>query len=183
MAKTNLLPVINLRKPLTSKPAILSVSDIVVRHYRDKSDIDSWLHVRNAAFVGLKRGSRVWTHSDFRREFLSRWWWQPSRLWLAENRTTVARSTQVIGVIGLAARGQSECHVPVVHWLAVDPAAQRVGVAALLLSHLEATVWNLGGKELYAQTHVAWQAAVAFYKKHGFQRHEGNQAAKTRETA
>ena len=65
-------------------------------------------------------------------------------------------------------RGQPATAKPVVHWLMVAPSARRQGIARALLSHLETTAWNAGHREIYLETHAAWQNATRFYESLGY---------------
>ncbi len=162
----NQVPVLELRKVLDEEPALLQRDNLLVRHYGGEADIANWLAVRNSAFEQLLQHNRPWAAADFQREFLSRWWWSPQRLWLAEDVSQA--EPRAVGVIGWASRGGQDRSSPTVHWLAVAPSARGQGIAGVLLSHLETALWQAGKRELFAQTHVSWQAAVAFYHKHGF---------------
>ncbi|TWT30007.1 putative N-acetyltransferase YjcF [Blastopirellula retiformator] len=56
-----------------------------------------------------------------------------------------------------------------IHWLMVDPAARRSGVASALLQALENAAWDAGVRQLSAETLSTWAPAVAFYRRHGYQ--------------
>lgn len=163
------LPVIDFRKQLQTSPEVRAVAGVRVRHYREEADIERWLAVRNAAFADLPRGNRTWTRADFQREFLDKWWWQLERLFLAED----VESGSVVGVVGLARRGRTESSKPAIHWLAVHPNFQHHGIARVLLSHAEHALWQSGERQLFAQTHESWTAAVTFYERNGFVRWNG----------
>ncbi len=46
--------------------------------------------------------------------------------------------------------------------LAIGRAAlARQGIATALVAHLEAAVWELGGRAVYLETHAAWTEAAA----------------------
>ena len=68
----------------------------------------------------------------------------------------------------LALRGADEAARPVVHWLAVLPAWRRRGIGRLLMSVLEARAWELGYREVWLETHAAWEEAVRFYRALGY---------------
>lgn len=107
---------------------------------------------------------RTWSESDFFSEMQSKSWWRPERVWLAVD----SESASPIGAVTLALRKGTAATIPVVHWLLVDPAWRRRGVARLLVSHLELAAWNDGWREIELETHVGWSAAVAFYHSIGY---------------
>ncbi len=180
--------VLQFNRRLPSKPEIPPLSGIAVRHFAGESDIPAWLELRHRAFARQRIGVRQWTEADFQAEFTDRWWWQPQRMWLADNsiaepsplgRGQVSAgdslwrgegaSHQIIGTVALAMRGEQAAHArPVVHWLMVHPRWRRRGLGRLLMAHLETAAWDAGHRELWLETHVAWEAAVKFYESLGY---------------
>ena len=57
---------------------------------------------------------------------------------------------------------------PVVHWLAVLPGWRRRGIGRLLLSRLHQDCWDAGYRQVWLETHAAWQAAVRLYRELGY---------------
>jgi GNAT superfamily N-acetyltransferase len=57
---------------------------------------------------------------------------------------------------------------PFVHWLAVVPPWRRLGLARLLMTHLEDVCWQQGYRKIHLETHAHWDAAVQFYHALGF---------------
>lgn len=159
---------LELCKQLDTQPVLPHSADIAIRTYAGEADLARWLDVRNAAFTELSPGGRPWTAAQFKREFLSRCWWRPDWLWFAEDQAALAG--RCVGVVGLALRDNGQRQQAAVHWLAVRPEAAGRGIASALLSQLERAAWEAGFRELRAQTHVNWKAAMAFYASRGFVR-------------
>jgi ribosomal protein S18 acetylase RimI-like enzyme len=89
-------------------------------------------------------------------------------MWLAEAHRLLLPST-VVGTVTLARRGDPPDDKPVVHWLAVVPSARRRGVGRLLISTLEAAVWDAGERQVWLETHSAWTEALALYQALGYE--------------
>src|SRR5690606_445437 len=102
-------------------------------------------------------------------EFLQKWWWNPARMWLAEVKTITGGSLRLAGSVTLAMRGEPAGAKPVVHWLMVSPDARRQGLARVLMSHLETAAWDAGYRQIWLETHAAWQAARRFYEALGYE--------------
>jgi GNAT superfamily N-acetyltransferase len=77
-------------------------------------------------------------------------------------------ASKVVGAVTLAIRESATSGVPVVHWLLVDPAWRRLGIARVLMSQLEHAAWEAGFREVQLETHSGWAAAVAFYQSIGY---------------
>jgi GNAT superfamily N-acetyltransferase len=169
--------VLQLRRRLDQRSEIDSVAGIEVRHYLGEQDIPTWLELRHQAFARQRIGVRQWARDDFLAEFVSRWWWQPHCMWLAENIDDAQTAPhagvprQLVGTVTLAMRGEAhqsaQAH-PAVHWLMVRPAWRRRGIGRLLMAHLEAAAWDAGRREIWLETHAAWEAAVKFYQSMGY---------------
>lgn len=173
------MSVLQLTKRLTTRPQVVACSGLAVRHYQGEADIEPWLALRRAAFARQRLGIRDWSRSDFEAEFLTRWWWRPERMWLAEpapqsrlglnSRDDVPPAPLITGSVTLGCRGEAANHVPVVHWLAVHPSWRRRGVASSLVARLEAAVWEMGQRQVWLETHDAWIGAAGLYRKLGYQ--------------
>lgn len=157
------MSILHFRKQIAAPPAVVEVPGIRVRTFVEREDIPSWLALRARATAGLMPPARKWSLQDFHAEMTSKSWWRAEWTWLAVNATQ-----DVVGAITLACREGGETAVPVVHWLLIDPARRRRGVARALVSYLELAAWNAGHREVQLETHANWQAAVAFYQSIGY---------------
>jgi GNAT superfamily N-acetyltransferase len=157
--------VIHLRKQLQRPPVAAALPGIVVRKMSAPGDISAWLALRDRAMARQIPGVRSWTTDDFRAEMTAKPWWREGRMWLAFGNEPPG---PLVGSVTLAIREGAAHSVPVVHWLLVDPAWRRRGVARLLMSHLESAAWNDGWREVQLETHSGWSAAVALYHSMGY---------------
>lgn len=155
--------VLQLCRQLTNRPELPAIAGLSIRTFTGPADIVPWLDLRHRAFARERLGVRRWAADDFAAELTSRWWWQPKRMWLAE-----ADGPQLVGSVTLAMRGEPEAARPVVHWLMVHPTARRRGLGRLLMAHLEAAAWDAGHRQLWLETHAAWQSAEKFYTNLGY---------------
>lgn len=170
------MTVLQLAKTLSEVPRVPDCPGVVVRNYLGAQDLEPWLALRRAAFARERLGVRDWTRDDFEAEFLSRWWWRPERMWLAESATVgvadaaseLRTNPLLIGTVTLAFRGDEDCPVPAVHWLAVHPRYRRRGIGHLLLARLEAAVWQLSLRQICLETHDAWKSAENLYRSLGY---------------
>lgn len=160
--------VLQLTKTLVERPPACDVMGTQLRPFEGEQDIDIWLGLRDRAFARERVGVGVWTHDDFHREFLDKWWWQPERLWFAELLGDGATVPRVVGTVTLADRGSEAEPRPVVHWLAVLPQYRRCGMARALMAALETHCWDRGWKHVALETHRKWQRAIAFYEELGY---------------
>jgi GNAT superfamily N-acetyltransferase len=156
--------VLQLTKILVQPPAEFAVPGVSVRTYRGPADIGPWLELRHRAFARQSVGVRSWNARDFAAELLDKPWWGPERLWLAERDEGRGAGT-LIGAVALAERAQAR---PAVHWLMVDPAQRRHGVGRLLMTTLEAWCWQAGQRQIWLETHAAWEAAARLYRTLGY---------------
>jgi GNAT superfamily N-acetyltransferase len=162
--------VLHMRRELVTRADPELLQGIVVRNYRGDKDIERWLDLRHRAFARERVGVRQWQAADFEQEFLERDWWQPERMWLAEDASLdSAAGAPLVGAVTLALRAGAETTVPVVHWLVVRPGWRRRGIAGLLMDHLEAYCWDAGWREVRLETHAAWEAAAEFYRGRGYE--------------
>jgi GNAT superfamily N-acetyltransferase len=161
------MSILHFRKQFAAPPVAIEVPGIHVRTFVAPDDIEPWLALRSRATADLSPPVRPWSTGDFRREMLDRAWWRGDHAW-----TAIAGDPRVandlVGGVTLALREGSEATVPVVHWLLVDPAWQRRGIARMLMSHLETAAWHAGHREVQLETHAHWNAAVAFYQSIGY---------------
>lgn len=153
-----------MRRLLAGPPPLVHPAGVGVRTYRGRADIATWLDLRHRAFARSRLGVRQWAEGDFEQEFLTKSWWLPEHLWFAES------GSQAVGTVTLAMRGDGEAARPVVHWLAVLPAWRRRGIGRHLMSVLESRAWQLGYREVWLETHAAWDGAVRLYQAMGYQR-------------
>lgn len=156
-----MLNVLQMTRILTHRPTVPTVSGIVLRTIRTADDVPAWLELRRRAFMRERVGVREWTEQDFATEFLSKPWWRPERMWIAE-------AERFVGSVTLARRGDGPDAKPVVHWLMVDRAFRRRGIGQLLMATLETAVWDDGGRQVWLETHRHWQAAVDLYRQLGY---------------
>ena len=160
--------VLHLTRLLSQEPELVSVEGVRLRHFGDPQDAEIWLELRHKAFARQKVGVRRWDASDFAAEFLSRPWWRPEHLWFAHAEVGWSRRPLDVGTVTLALRGTGPSAKPVVHWLAVLPEWRRRGIGRLLMSALERTAWHEGHRQIWLETHVAWDSAVALYEQLGY---------------
>lgn len=156
--------ILHLEHKLIEPPQIVSVPSVTIRHLGSKDDPSRWLGLRANAFAAEQRPVGPWTEAHFQREFLSKPWWQPDRMLLAESKP----SGELIGSVTLGEHGRAENSRPALHWLLVDPAWRRRGVARALVSRLERRCWELGRYEIVVETHSAWRSAAQFYRALGY---------------
>ena len=155
--------VVQLWKNLDREPRVLEMDGVQVRVFGQPQDMERWLHIREQAFATVRPAVRKWTESDFCAEISNRWWWSPERTGFAEVHHDPR--PRVVGTVTLAIRRKG---LPVVHWLAVIPAARRQGVARLLMAHLEKACWDQGYRQIALESEVGWKAAIACYQSLGY---------------
>jgi GNAT superfamily N-acetyltransferase len=156
-------PILHFRKELTAPPVAAQAPGIYVREVQIPDDIVLWLALRDRAMESEAPGVRPWSPGDFRAEMIEKSWWRKDRSWIAKTD-----SSDLVGAVTLAIRSSENAAIPVVHWLLVDPAWRRRGIARLLVSNLEQAAWNDGWREVQLETHAGWHAAVAFYQSIGY---------------
>jgi GNAT superfamily N-acetyltransferase len=165
-----------------AKPAAVEGFDL--RSFEDPRDLAGWLALRQRTFAREKLGVRDWGETDFRQEFSSKPWWNPQNCWLIQ--TNQAQSSlkipvlsnigsaslgnnEIVGSVTLAMRTGTKADRAVVHWLMVHPRYRSRGLGRWLLAILEAKAWELGHREVYLETHSAWEAASRFYLAAGYE--------------
>ncbi len=151
--------VVQLCKHLDAEPPPGAVTAFTLRHYSGEADIAAWLQLRQLAFAREKLSLSLWSAVDFQREFLDKPWWSPERMWF------VCDGEQLVGSVTLSERGTAR---PAVHWLMVHPRYRRRGIASVLLNALERTCWQRGECDIVLETHMAWGAALQFYRAIGY---------------
>jgi GNAT superfamily N-acetyltransferase len=159
-------------KQLAQQPILPELPGIRLRNYAGPQDVETWLDVRRRSFARQKVSISDWDASDFEREFLSKPWWQPEAMWLAEARPLLM-PPKVVGTVTLARRGETPLDKPVVHWLCVVPSYRRRGIGRLLLSTVESAVWEAGQRQIWLETHSAWSEALRLYETLGYRPVEG----------
>ncbi len=163
------MPIVQqLTKKLSSRPDPPPVAGVRLRNFTGVQDIEIWLELRRRAFARQRVGIGVWDAADFEREFLHKPWWRPECMWFAETQELLPCG-EVVGTVTLARRGIPPRDKPVVHWLAVAPRYRKRGVGKLLMSTLEAAVWDEGGRQVWLETHQAWAEAARLYASLGYE--------------
>lgn len=165
--------ILQLTRELEAPPQLVAAAGMRVRTYAGAGDIVRWLEIRHRAFARQRIGIAAWSEADFRREFLDKPWWSPQHLWFAEAEPSLLRLRDrtewtAVGTVALAFRGGGENARPVVHWLAVLPQWRRRGVGRALMGALERRAWELGYRQIWLETHAAWEAAVEMYRRMGY---------------
>ena len=156
--------VVIMKKNLLEMPEMCEIKNVFLRNYEGECDMLSWLALRNSVFSELSRGERPWSEKDFQREFLSKSWWEPRRMWLAESTGHDA----LVGAVALADSNVGGEKFPSVGWLAVASSWRRLGVGRLLMAALERACWERGRRVVTLQTLRSWESAVAFYRALGY---------------
>jgi GNAT superfamily N-acetyltransferase len=152
-----------LTKILVSRPDLPLLTGITLRNYCGPEDVETWIQLRRKAFARQRLGIGEWDQADFEREFLSKSWWNSSNMWFADDSSGIS-----LGTICLARRQGRAGDRPVIHWLAVSPVARRRGIGRLLVSALEAAVWDAGERQIWLETHALWREASEFYRALGY---------------
>jgi GNAT superfamily N-acetyltransferase len=159
--------ILQLTKRLLAPPCPAAVVGIRLRHYRSVSDAEIWLELRRRAFARQKLGVGDWSAADFAREFLQKPWWRPEAMWFAETDSP-GLTASAVGTVTLARRGDTHDARSAVHWLAVLPSWRRRGVGRLLITSLEAAVWETGQRQVWLETHAQWSEAARLYESLGY---------------
>ena len=150
--------VLQMMRTLQVRPSLPTVEGVTLRPFDAPADVEAWLQLRERAFADESPVPRPWTPADFERNVLSKPWYSPTGIWLAE-------SQGFVGSVILARRVDNR---PAVNWMMVDPAQRGRGIAGLLLAALEIAVWKEGGREVVLETHAHWTRAVRFYSSQGY---------------
>jgi GNAT superfamily N-acetyltransferase len=160
-----LASVLQLTKLLSHRPEVIVPAGYGLRTFQGPADVPLWLALRDRAFARLRVGIRSWSSADFDSELTAKPWWRDEHLWFVHGATDPA---DVVGSVVLAARGEGPTARPVVHWLSVLPSHRRNGLGRLLMARLEQQCWDLGQRQVWLETHVAWTAAVELYRHLGY---------------
>ena len=121
----------------------------------------------------LTGGLEVRLHPDIQTVFtvhlraLKKTWWRPEAMWFAETDSP-SLTASAVGTVTLARRGDTPEARPAVHWLAVLPSWRRRGVGRLLITSLEAAVWETGQRQVWLETHAQWGEAAQLYESLGY---------------
>ncbi len=160
--------VLQLTRELLERPVATPIAGVRLRHFGGPDDVEVWLELRRRAFSRQKLGVGDWDAADFEREFLRKSWWRPEAMWFAEAQRLPLAPHAPVGTVTLARRGDSSDAKPVVHWLAVLGSDRRRGVGRLLMATLETAVWDAGGRQVWLETHIAWEEAARLYESLGY---------------
>ena len=160
--------VLQLTRRLDARPVSPAVSGVRLRHFAGTADVEIWLDLRRRSFARQKLGVRDWDASDFAREFLDKDWWHAEAMRFAELQRLPLAPYSAVGTVTLARRGNAADAKPVVHWLAVLPGYRGRGIGRLLMTTLEAAVWDAGGRQVWLETHSQWAEAARLYQVLGY---------------
>ncbi len=158
-------PVCLFRREIATRPLWIAESE--VRSYPvlvtgfEEAQLHDWLRLQNAIF---RPATRPWTQADFQRDLAARPHWNPDHLLLAR------RSSDLLGSVYLEVHPGEQ--VAQVHWLAVAKEARRQAIGALLMEKARLLASAHGATFLQAETLAAWDAAIRFYQRLGFERLE-----------
>jgi GNAT superfamily N-acetyltransferase len=153
--------ILHLVRRLDDRPESHPVAGVSLRAYRGTEDIEPWLALRQRAFADQAMPVRLWTASDFHREFTSRDGWRPEWMWIA-----MADVEPPEAFIGTASRAA-------LHWLAVDPRWRNRGLGRRLVTVAEQAAWDAGHRVVHAETHALWGDAVRLYQALGYRTRPG----------
>jgi GNAT superfamily N-acetyltransferase len=154
------MTVLHMSRRLIVPPACRVADGYDVRTFAPR-DVAGWLALRFRAFSDELRAVRPWSEADFAREMTAKSWWRDDHTWIA---TPSDRPEELIGAVTLAMRKDAA----IVHWLMVDPDWRRRGVGRQLVTRLERTVWDNGGREVRLESHRHWRRAMLLYAKLGY---------------
>ena len=157
-----------MRRSLTERPAVPTPPDgVQLRPYVPDVDDDAFLQVNNAAFADHPENGN-WDVEEFRRR-RSRDWFDPAGLFMAW------RAEQLLGFHWTKWHAhdsdETPAHEPVgeVYVLAVDPAAQGLGLGRLLLQRGLAHLWDADCRQAILYVDRASAGAVRLYQSAGFE--------------
>ena len=150
------------RKRLVSMQRPPLTEGVDIRLYAGHADAIGWLELHELCFAQIRR----WEMKDFRREFLSKAWWSPQRMWIVESPTG-----ECVGSVTLRIRTlrNPDRKKPSVNWLMVHPRWRRRGIARFLMWQLESQPLAEGESEVILETRSDWEAAVRFYGSVGYE--------------
>lgn len=165
--------ILRLFKRLAAPPTPPTVPSATIRTYADLHDADVWLRLHRAALARLTVAGPAWTRAEFAREFTSKSWWSPERMWFAVLEVPGAADAErsallPAGTITLGRSGRPPHDLATVQWLMVAPEARRRGLGAALLARAERRAWEEGERLLTLETHTDWTDAVRLYRRSGY---------------
>jgi GNAT superfamily N-acetyltransferase len=150
----------------------LGVPGLRLRTWDDTADVARWLALQQAAFAEQAKPVRPWTAGDFCREMTRQPWWRSDRAWVVEPVSDASKSAEVdrplVGAVVLAERRGSSPPRPALHWLMVHPGWRRHGMGRWLVATACRVAWDEGHRQVWLETHSAWNDAVRFYEALGF---------------
>ncbi|UUO05215.1 GNAT family N-acetyltransferase [Blastopirellula sp. J2-11] len=149
---------LHLTKRLTTRPTSPPETTAAIVSYNVHPSPADWLRLHGEIFLS---GVDRWTAARFQREVTARDWFSPQQMWWAIHPSR----PQASGVVTLEVGGEQGR----IHWLMVDAAVRRQGVASALLCALEQAAWDAGVHQLSAETLASWRPAVTFYGRHGYE--------------
>lgn len=164
-----------LTKVLKSRGAPIAVKGVQLRQYRGVEDIDLWLQTRLNTFADEFAPPKPWTHDNWKREFASKPWWQPERMWFATVHPPLCRTAdegKTVGTVTLGLRGKGILARPTIHWLMVTPEWRWSGIGRFMVTQVEQQAYEMGHREIVLETLSEWGAATAFYQKLNYEPHE-----------
>ena len=156
--------VLQLKKQLTGRAQIPKVAEVRVRNFSGPRDIPVWADLITAAFAAARPPVRRWSPAECERRILQQPWWKAQRMWFTETN----EDSQVVGTVTLGFRVGRNGSFPTIQWLAVLPGWRRLGVARLLMAHLERSCWDAGFRQIHLETHRDWREAGEFYQSLGY---------------
>lgn len=159
--------VLQMTKKLLSPPEPPSVAGICLRHYRGLADAEIWIELRRRAFANEKLGVGSW-NSRLCPRVLGEELVEPPGDVVRRDRFAIS------GADGSGHRDACTTRRPArrtggIHWLAVLPGWRRRGVGRLLVTTLEAKVWQAGHRQVWLETHAQWGEAARLYESLGYE--------------
>ena len=158
--------ILNMRKNLRGRSAGQNqISNLSMRPLEFPAGVREWLKMRNMVFASPS--TRIWTRTDFLREFNAAHHWSPSNTLMAF--TSQGRPIGSVTVRPKLDRDrQPICQEFVMNWLMVEISFRNRGIGGALIQQAEETCWNLGGRVIELSTLSTWSSAVRLYTAMGY---------------